>query len=206
MNITSIHYDESTGAFVFETTRGEHLFVTYDSYLRLNIHAPAQVSDDVACALREEDQHVRAYLVAKRYALYQPRTAADVRRRLRRESLDEATCEDVVERLKAQHLLDDADYAVRYAQDKEHSAHWSKRRIRAELGRRGVASETIEEALRSLPDAGEDEALRHHVKRQLARRDVGNPNDRQKIIRFLLQKGFDYDAVRRVLSEEGADE
>lgn len=202
MNITSIHYDEASGYFVFETNRRESLLISYDSYLKLDVHAPADVSDEVADALREEDATVRAYLIARRYALYQPRTADEVRRRLQREHMDDDVIADAMAKLTAQHLLDDAEYARRYASDKQRTAHWSHRRIRSELIHRGVDRADIDAALDYLPDAGEIEALRIVLRKKAAHFKADDPKAQDKLIRFLLQKGFPYDAIRHVLQDD----
>ena len=75
------------------------------------------------------------------------RTVAELRTALERRRVEPDAIEAAVEELSASGFLDDARYAVRFAEDKRELAQWGSERIARELTRRGVATELIEAAL-----------------------------------------------------------
>jgi regulatory protein len=75
------------------------------------------------------------------------RTVAELRTALERKRVEPDAIEAAVEELSASGFLDDARYAVRFAEDKRELAQWGSERIARELTRRGVAAELIEAAL-----------------------------------------------------------
>jgi regulatory protein len=75
------------------------------------------------------------------------RTVAELRTALERKRVEPDAIEAAVEELIASGFLDDARYAVRFAEDKRELAQWGSERIARELTRRGVAGELIEAAL-----------------------------------------------------------
>jgi regulatory protein len=83
------------------------------------------------------------------------RTVAEIRTVLERRRVEPDAIEAAVEELSASGFLDDARYAVRFAEDKRELAQWGSERIARELTRRGVAAELIEAALCDRSEAAE---------------------------------------------------
>jgi regulatory protein len=75
------------------------------------------------------------------------RTVAELRTALERRRVEPDAIDAAVEELSASGFLDDARYAVRFAEDKRELAQWGSERIARELARRGVAAELIDAAL-----------------------------------------------------------
>jgi regulatory protein len=75
------------------------------------------------------------------------RTVAELRTALERRRVEPDAIDAAVEELSASGFLDDARYAVRFAEDKRELAQWGSERIARELTRRGVAAELIDAAL-----------------------------------------------------------
>jgi regulatory protein len=75
------------------------------------------------------------------------RTVAELRTALERRRVEPDAIDAAVEELSASGFLDDARYAVRFAEDKRELAQWGSERIARELTRRGVAAELVDAAL-----------------------------------------------------------
>ena len=75
------------------------------------------------------------------------RTVAELRTALEHRRVEPDAIDAAVEELSASGFLDDARYAVRFAEDKRELAQWGSERIARELTRRGVAAELVDAAL-----------------------------------------------------------
>jgi regulatory protein len=106
---------------------------------------------------------------------------------------------EAVERLIEIGELDDARFALRYAEDKRELRGWGPQRIREALQARGIAGPEIEAAL-----GGEDrDDQLERAAELLVRRGDSLDNDagRSRALAFLTRRGYDYElayeAVRR---------
>jgi regulatory protein len=104
----------------------------------------------------------------------------------------------VVAELERTHVLDDARFAERFAEDRRSLSGWGPERIEQELARRGIATELIETALAQR--SREDELVA--ARSLLADRFAALEDDRarNRAWQLLVRRGFDtelaYDAVR----------
>src|SRR3954447_15864526 len=137
--------------------------------------------------------------VAYRQLGRRDRTAAELRWYLRRRELDEAAIDAAIAVLIEQGYLDDARYALRFAEDRRTLDGWGSERIARRLEDAGVAPELIAAAV-AVQD-GEDE-LEAAVS-LLRRRLTAPPDDdraRERALGLLVRRAYElelaYDAVR----------
>ncbi len=114
----------------------------------------------------------------------------------------------VVRRLGELRLLDDRDWAERFARDRFERGGYGRERIRAELVRRGLDAADIEAALAAVVS---DEGERARAAAVLARfrglraaragrrADDGGARAREAAFRHLIGRGFPLDLVRDLL-------
>jgi|YelNatPaOPRAMG01_1025707.scaffolds.fasta_scaffold185271_2 regulatory protein len=139
-----------------------------------------------------------ARLLAEHFIDYQPRTSAEVRRRLLRGGFDAALVEEVVHDLEQAGLLDDARFCREWVESRTRSKGLGPRRLYAELLKKGVPRDKIEEALQPLPiEAQLDRAL-ELARRRLERLDAEDPSTPSKIAGYLRRRGYDWDCVQQV--------
>lgn len=98
-------------------------------------------------------------------------------------------------------LIDDKAFAQRYVS--KNSAYKGKRRMAYELKAKGVADVLVDEAFLELED--EYEAALSIAKKK-TKNGLNNQKDREKLIRFLVYRGFNYDTVKKVLKSFSGDE
>ena len=93
-----------------------------------------------------QDLALKARALALRYMAYRDRTAAEVRRRLRK-TYSEEIADEAVGGLRVSGLLDDQAFAEAFAERRfRHEGH-GPARVRADLLRKGVAPAVLEAAL-----------------------------------------------------------
>jgi regulatory protein len=127
------------------------------------------------------------------------RTVAELRTALERRRVEPDAIELAVEELSASGFLDDARYAVRFAEDKRELAQWGSERIARELTRRGVAPDLIDAALCDRTAQAElDTALILLEQRFPA--PPADDRERDRAWRLLVRRGYApelaYEAVR----------
>jgi regulatory protein len=125
------------------------------------------------------------------------RSVAEMGVWLRARGVEKTEVEEVLEHLLAAGALDDARFAVRFAEDKRELAGWGGERIRAALAERRVADPDIEAALAA--DSGELERAEALVRDR--GNDLADDRGRGRALALLLRRGYDsevaYEAVRR---------
>lgn len=152
----------------------------------------------------QELEHLDAVEVAYERALsllsYRPRSEWEIRQRLEKKAKQDFppdVLDDVVERLQRVGLLDDEEFARYWVNNRQQFKPRSKRALRYELRRKGVANAVIDAALEAVDD--DDAAL--EAARKRASRLAGSDWEtfRKKLGGFLARRGFTYDVSREVV-------
>jgi regulatory protein len=127
------------------------------------------------------------------------RTVAELRTALERKRVEPDAIEAAVEELSASGFLDDARYAVRFAEDKRELAQWGSERIARELTRRGVAAELIEAALCDRSEQAELGTALILLEQRFPA-PLADDRERDRAWRLLVRRGYApelaYEAVR----------
>lgn len=167
-----------------------------------------QLSEMDVANLQASEEFQDTLNLAYRFLSYKPRTEAEVRTRLRKAGAGLSLTDAVINRLKQQRFLDDANLAANVAEHRTSTSPRSAKMIGWELRRRGVAAEVVEEATEPLDD--EQTAYQAAAKRSARMSEVEYADFRRKLGGFLQRRGFSYGvsarAVERVWRERtGAD-
>jgi regulatory protein len=134
---------------------------------------------------------------AIRYLARRDHARAELARKLAAHGSPEEI-EEVLDRLTELGLLSDARFAEAWVRGK--AARFGTARLRHELGRRGVARDTVDAALAA--EAGDDELAR--ARRVWAARFGCAPADARdwaRQARFLQSRGFAVELIRKLLKE-----
>ena len=87
--------------------------------------------------------------------------------------------------------LDDARFAVRFAEDRRTLDGWGRERIEQRLAAAGVAAEHREAALAGSDAAGELEAALELLERRFPPLPPEDPREAQRAYGVLVRKGYD---------------
>ena len=105
--------------------------------------------------------------------------------------------EQVLERLRRDRFIDDARYAEAFVHEKINLSGWGARKIADALHRKRIARETIERALAALDAGTARERLADLLRRKVRTTRAATPYElKNKLIRYGLAQGYDYEAVR----------
>ena len=130
-----------------------------------------------------------------RLAARSEKSTGDALRLMRTWGVPEAEQRGVLEKLIAEHYIDNRRYAKAYTREKSRLAGWGERKIAMQLRLKGVERETISAVLAEvLQDDSMAERLHDKLEKKL--RTVKAANDyelRGKLLRYALGLGYDYD-------------
>ncbi|MCH5218385.1 MAG: RecX family transcriptional regulator [Muribaculaceae bacterium] len=125
----------------------------------------------------------------------------DISTKLYRAGLPREKQEEIMEYLIANRYVDDARFARSFTNYKVRFAAWGRRKIRAALAAKRIPSSLVAAALESI----DPEEYAAALSRALAAASAGlNPavyDDRAKIYRRLLARGFEPGLISNALSE-----
>jgi regulatory protein len=141
------------------------------------------------------------YEAAVQFLATRPRSVAEIRRHLHGKRYDDEAIDGAIDKLRAQRYIDDLDFAKYWVEQRSRFRPKGDRALVSELINKGVARDTIDEALGEMPPESEADRARRAVARQLTRWESLAPGDRKrKIHAFLAQRGFGYDVIDEVIA------
>ena len=150
--------------------------------------------------LEPEERIDHARSLAWRALNRRDRTVAELARGLAAKRVEPGAIEVVVAELCEQGYLDDAGYAIRFADDRRRLDGWGAERIERRLRELGVDAELIAAAVGEQDAAAEMEAAVELLRRRFPD-PPQTPHDRDRALGVLVRKGYElelaYDALRR---------
>lgn len=151
-------------------------------------------------ALARAEEVRRARESAFRLLAYRARSRAELEERLRRKGHPADVVEEVLDGLARSGFVDDAEFSQSWVRARTGSRPMGTRRIAAELRRKGVAREVIEEALAAVdPELELDLALAICRKKVDQMRGEDPRALRRKVAAALQRRGFPWETCARVL-------
>ncbi|MBI2303516.1 MAG: RecX family transcriptional regulator [Chloroflexi bacterium] len=148
--------------------------------------------------LAEGEAFRRAWEVARRFLRYRPRSEAEVRRRLARDTFPPPVVSLVIEGLQEGRLIDDIAFARLWRENRESFNPRSRRLLAWEMAAKGIPPSVIEDACHDLDD--EVSAYRAATKRVLR---LPEKEDyavfMTRLSPYLRRRGFDYGVIEAVL-------
>jgi len=124
---------------------------------------------------------------------------ADIRRKALKDlEGDEEAADKVVASLVEEKYVDDGRYASAFARETALLQGWGPVKIRYQLRGKGVSEEAISAALEEIEPEKADARLQKLLEAK-ARTLKGDPEGRLKLIKYALSRGYDYDAVKKMV-------
>lgn len=164
------------------------------------LHVGQELSEDRIAQLLDRDSHEKAYQAALRLIGYRPRAEAEIVKKLTEQGFSDAHCDEVIDRLRKAGLVGDDQFARQWVDNRITFRPRSRRLVAAELRQKGVAEESIEQALDELP--GEDHLAYDAAKRVAMKwSHLDREAFHKKLVGHLARKGFGYEAISSVVRQ-----
>jgi len=151
--------------------------------------------------LLDRDAAERAFQRALHFLAARPRSAFEVRRRLRAAGVEDQLASEVIDRLRRQGLLDDAQFAAYWVEQRQAFKPRGPRALRSELRAKGIAAETMIPAIRAAAEDQGDAACRAGLREARRRCAYDEIEFTQALGKYLARRGFDYGVTRAAVAE-----
>lgn len=169
------------------------------TYGRRRPQPAAASAEDAARARGSAHEYALRLLTARSY------TVRDLRRKLVQREFPPEEVSATIERLERSGLLDDVSYAERFARGKLVNENASPRRVAQLLVRKGIAADTVSDAIARVVDTEQVDSSAAIEK--VARKKLQTLSDldsrvvRQRLFAFLARRGYELDDIKRTVAE-----
>jgi regulatory protein len=191
------------GRFVVAVDGVEIATLSIEAIERLRLGTGAAFDDRTALEVEREAGILETFDRALNMLAARGRASADLRRILLRKGEPADRVSVAIERLERAGFVDDASFARQFTRSKGVGGGLSKRRVQQELSKRGVAREISDEAIETVfvEEGVDEEASIEKVARKKLRSlsNVDEATRRRRLYSFLARRGYDSDAIGRVL-------
>ncbi len=137
---------------------------------------------------------------ALRFLSFRPRSEKEIRDYFKKKQVDPLVSQKIIDKLRESKFLNDMEFARWWVEQRTLIKPRAWRIIKIELKQKGISSEIIEE-LNINSESEEINDLTMAIKlaqRRLPRyKSLSRQEIYQKMGRFLISKGFDYDTIKR---------
>ena len=159
-----------------------------------------EISEEDLAECKKQSEFGKLYQRALEWVLVRPRSEKEVYdylyKKIHEKKLDKNYINLIVERLKNKKYLDNARFAEYYVENRFVKKGISRKRLKMELMKKGVAMEIIEEVL----DGRNDE---EEIKKIITKKK--GKYTREKLIQYLCRQGFPYQLVQSLVDAHEMD-
>ena len=130
----------------------------------------------------------------------------EMRDKMRRWELDETVQNRIIDRLIKERYIDDERYARAFVKDKIRYNKWGRRKVQQALWQKHIDADIQQQVLDEIDEKEYLDILRPLLKQK--RKSIKAESDyelNQKLVRFALGRGFDFDIIRQCLNVDDID-
>ncbi len=201
MIIKNIEFNDKKDKFVIETDTKESFLLSYNDFERYKIHNEMTIDDELYTHLLNISKFTEAFEISLNFLSYKLRTEKEIITKLKFKKFSTEIIDEVITKLKNLDLLDDYNYAKIFINDKINLTNYSKRRIINDLYQKGIDKRIYENYLEDVFGCNMelDKATQIvETKINIWKEKHEGYDLKNKIVTFLLQKGFSYDVAKQV--------
>ncbi|SES36105.1 recombination regulator RecX [Salisediminibacterium halotolerans] len=176
--------------------------VSEDLLVREQLLKGKELTETEVSELKKQDEIDRAYQNAVNYISYRMRSVHEVRSYLADREVPEKEIDSIIVSLSERGFLDDESFAFSYVRTKRDTAKKGPSLIARELKEKGVDAALIERALQEYPyEMQLDDAIRFAEKKQTAYQKESKRKREEKLMQFLMQKGYSTEVAKEAVAE-----
>ena len=165
-----------------------------------NIKVKDKIDVDSLKKLADEDNYIKCKNTALKTIERTYKSEKELAQKLALKGYDDHIINRTINFMKEYNLLNDNNYATMYVKDK--SRNIGKKKIKYSLLQKGIDEEIIESELEKINN-DEVKAIVYEMAlkkyKVFSKRENDNYKLTQKLYRFLMGKGYDYDLIKDVV-------
>jgi len=179
---------------------GEYSFsISPETYDLFPIKKGQTLTDKQIQVIQNHEQFEKAKNLVLNYIGLRIRSTKEVQTYLKRKNIPENVIRRVIQYCTEKKYLDDYTFAKAFTKDQLNLNKSGVFKIRSSLRTKGIAVEIIDLVVKELINRDEQLDLAAKLGKRKFRLLTKDTNKKQKIYRFLLQKGFSIEVVKEAL-------
>lgn len=129
-----------------------------------------------------------------------------IRQKFYQWGLSKEQSERLIHHLLEQNFLNEQRFADAFVRGKFKIKGWGKVKIKAELQSRGISSQAIHTAFQQFETESYQDTLKQLAQKKLkSLKNLSPAEQRPKLIRYLLSKGYEYEAIIEILGSNSSE-
>lgn len=187
---------------------GDSIEINEELYFKKSLSIGVTLSEEQFVSLKREAAENFAREFALRLISIRVRSENELFLRLKNKGFDISVVLPIINNLKEMNLVNDKDFSVRFVNDLLMRKPAGELLLKAELGKKGISKEIIEEVLTSVfQEFDQTELAKNCIEKWSKTHPVTPVNEqRQKLTRFLYQRGFSWTIIQEVTGDISAFE
>lgn len=187
----------------------EKLFLSYEVLLKNGLRKGSQISEDRFdfLILQNKKYHIRQKAIS--YLTRRIHSKRELEIKLRQKKYEIDLINEVLNDLVEKRIVDDENFALHFADEKINRKKWGIMKVKSELIKKGISSELINSTLKSYSsNESQNETAASHAEKKLkilAKRETDPKKIKQKLLSYLVSRGFSYDTAFEVVQSLLAD-
>lgn len=183
----------------------EKLFISYEVLLKNGLKKGSEISEDRfgLLVVQNRKYHIRQKAIS--FLAKRIHSKRELENKLRKKNYEIELIKAVLDELEEKGLIDDKAFANQFSDEKLNRKKWGLQKVKSELFKKGIAVDVIKDVVKIYADAESQQTSANDlVKKKLnliSKRENDQKKVKQKLISFLLSRGFDYDIAREAVRE-----
>ncbi|MBS4033774.1 MAG: regulatory protein RecX [Ignavibacterium sp.] len=183
----------------------EKLFLSYEVLLKNGLRKGSEISEDRFSLLVVQNRkyHIRQKAIS--FLAKRIHSKRELENKLRKKNYEIELIKAILSELEEKGLIDDNAFANQFSDEKLNRKKWGLQKVKSELFKKGIAADIIKNAVKNYTDAESQQASATDLAKKklnfIAKRENDKNKIKQKLIAFLLSRGFDYDIARDSVSK-----
>ena len=191
---------QKDGSALLRFSDSEDVRILAFSVTELSLHEGQQLSHDLLEQIQSAGRFREIYKKSLDLLARREHSIWELRQKLRQRFPGFREVELVLSQLEEQKFLCDERFSLNFVRSRMANRSWGAHRLRAELQRRGIAGQWIEQALASEVD---ESVLREKAETLVRKsRFPTDPAAKRKLAQKLYQRGFSQELINQVLSQD----
>lgn len=177
----------------------EAVKIDTETFLRWGLKPGDEITDEELRELLQESDARRAQEKALYLLGHRAHSKKELTEKIARTAASQEAARAAADRMEELGLLDDGEYARRYAQELFTRKRWGPMRVKQELRLKGIAPEIIEELLE---EYGDGDAALENMRALLEKKYPGWAEEekvRRRAFAALQRMGYPYGDIRRAM-------
>ncbi|MDT3696533.1 MAG: regulatory protein RecX [Ignavibacterium sp.] len=204
MRIISIRKKDDENV-VIKFDDSQQLIISVDTLFKSGLKKDDEISEDRFAFLIESNISYYIKKKALSFLARRAHTEKELFLKLKAKSYDEGLIKSVIKELRNLSFIDDREFAVQFVNEKSFRNKWGRLKIKSALISRGINHKIIDQVLSAsrLKELESQQINELAVKKYsiLKKRETDEKKIFQKLISFLLSKGYDYDSASNTVKK-----